>query len=114
MTEIGVFREFRERLRVSRATETTGTALRPLTRSSAVGASTHEEHLVFCSTASGSVQRPGKPPDAFHKFTGERSYLSTPNPSAVSGQCQRCQRPSLRSGPVLFEVARARRTLLLL
>src|SRR5436309_6293064 len=43
-------------------------------------------------------------------ITGERSSLSTPNPSAVSGQCQRCQRPLASLGPVLFEVTRARRS----
>src|SRR5439155_23837514 len=64
-SKFGVFREFRDGLRVSRAAETTGTALNPLSCSSAVVAPCTEEHLVFCSTASGSFQRPGKPPDAF-------------------------------------------------
>src|SRR5207248_1343380 len=50
---------------VSKAAETTDTALRPLTRSSAVAAPRTEEHLVFCSTASGSFLRPEKPPAAF-------------------------------------------------
>src|SRR5205823_9966316 len=68
------------RVEVSRAAETTGTALTPLTCSSAVAAPRTEEHLVFCSTASGSFQRPGKPPDAFHKFKtslGRGPFLHT-------------------------------------
>src|SRR5438045_255145 len=55
-------------IEVRRAPETTDTALTPLTCSSAVAAPRTEEHLVFCSTASGSFQRPGKRPAAFHKF----------------------------------------------
>ncbi len=70
---------------VSRAAETTDTALRPLTRSSAVTAPRTEEHLVFCSTASRGFQSPGKSPDAFHKFKTSLESGALSHTEPVSG-----------------------------
>ena len=55
----------------------------------------HQVAAVFCSNASGSFQRSGKPPDAsqIQNVTGARNCRCTRSPSAVSGQCQRFQRP---------------------
>src|SRR5438477_12831761 len=73
------------RVEVSRAADTTGTALRPLTRSSAVTAPRTEEHLVFCSTASRGFQSPGKSPDAFHKFKTSLESGALSHTEPVSG-----------------------------
>src|SRR5204862_3004531 len=99
-------------IEVSRAPETTDTELTPLTCSSLRSEPIDLESRARCARSRSSRLAASR--YVLQHITGVRSCLCTRSPSAVSGQCQRCQRPSLRSGPVLFEVARARRSLLLL
>ena len=80
---------------VSRAADTTDTALKPLTRSSAVGAPRTEEHLVFVQLPREASNSQGSLPTHFtnsnHHWGAELSCARSP--SAVSGQCQWFQRP---------------------
>src|SRR5207253_6825940 len=102
---------------VSRAAETTGTALRALTRSSAVAAPRTEEHLVFLVNCLGKlpkVREASRRISQIQNITGARSSPAHGARQRFQGSVSGVSGPSLRSGPVLFEVARAQRSLLLL
>src|SRR5207302_9041967 len=87
------------------APATTATALRPLTPSSLRSEPIDLESRARCARSRSSRLAPSL--YVLQHITGVRSCLCTRSPSAVSGQCQRFQRPLASLGPVLFEVARS-------
>src|SRR5204863_6168127 len=102
-SKFGVFRESGT-VEVSRAAETADTALRPLTCSSLRSEPIDLESRARCARSRSSRLAASR--YVLQHITGVRSCLFTRSPSAVSGQCQRFQRPLAWLGALINRVLR--------